>query len=169
MGTTFYNFHVKHSDAGEVGAVVADEGGAPFEMSATAEGGWLSVYPESMSATRKLARDTSSALAAPVLVFEVYDSDVCTIVLYNAGKRVSRFVNEYEGEPAEPGEEDRFARYAARRDPAAIRRVLDVDEVFSENTAIHFAQLFGLPKERVMCGHGWFRGKERPAWLLAAE
>ena len=54
---------------------------------------------------RKLALAVSETLGVPVLLLEVYDSDSCEVALYNAGKLVSRFANEYEDRSGEPGNE----------------------------------------------------------------
>ena len=134
-----------------------------------AEAGWCSVYPQDFIKPRKLALAVSESLDVPVLLLDVYDSDSCEVVLYNAGKLVTRFVNAYEDRPREPGNALRFAKYANDRDEASIRSVLDLEPVFAEDIAIGLAAYFGISRERVLCGFPWFKddAPERVGLVLA--
>jgi len=169
MGTSFHNLHARHDDSQAVWAAVAGAGGCPALIGRTAEAGWCSVYPKDVMKPRKLALAVSETLGVPVLLLEVYDSDSCEVALYNAGKLVSRFANEYEDRSGEPGNEAKFAKYAQNHDEAGIRAVLDLDPVFAEDIAIALAAYFGLSRERVMCGFSWFKddAPERRGLVLA--
>ena len=160
MGTTFWSFHVENGDPQRIWSALTDGGPALIERTPTA--GWCSVYPKDMGRAQKLARVVSTALATRVLFVQVYDSDVCDVVLYNEGKRVTRFANEGDDHPAEAGDAKRFAKYARRANEAAIRAVLDQTPVFAEDFAIGLAELFGLERDRVVYAFGW-RGESKAA------
>jgi hypothetical protein len=155
MGTTFQNLHALHGDHQAVWTAVQGAGGCPA-LFGRAPGEWCSLYPQDCREPRKLARAVSATLGAPVLVFDVYDSDSCEIALYNAGELVTRFANEYEDRPAASGDEVKFAKYAKNQDAAGIRAALDATPVFAEDIAIALAAYFDITRERVMFGFDWF-------------
>lgn len=97
MGTTVSNLHVLVSDSVLTAEAVAELVSEPA-LVAPAEGGWISVFPESEAmGDTTLAAELSIALGQPVVNFFCFDSDVSVADLVVDGAVIDQIVVSWPG------------------------------------------------------------------------
>jgi hypothetical protein len=75
--------------------------------------------------------------------------------VYNKGKRVARRSTGPEVDEPEPGDPERFAKYAKKGAVERLRKILADKPVFAEETAYAIGVAFGVGRKRVEFSHAW--------------